>query len=204
MHRVLTRFVLLLFLLTACSVVALADQVPVGFISFDAANAAGTSGQFDITNQTGANSFAPLFPVTSGLTFTITSLTIDFVSGGSTVLNPSNFTADGSGGWLGNNAFTAPILSAALLGTLSPTTGVAVAGLGTETISANFEDATGATGVTMADASGGPLVVGSEIAVIYAGTGGTVVSPVPEPPSALLMGAGLAILIGLGVLTAKR
>jgi hypothetical protein len=191
MYRVFSRTLLLLLTLTVFSAVASADQFPIGLLSFDAANLAGTSGQFDITNQTGPNSFPPSFPVTSSLAFAITSLTVNFTTGSPIVLLAGDFTSDGNGGWLGNNSFTSPILSAILVGTLSPTSGVVVSGVGTETFSAFFTDASGNPSVTVTDATGGPLVLG-DLAVIY---GSTTPTTVPEPGTGVLLGGGIAGLI---------
>ncbi len=199
MHRFFQHSLLLLLTLAVFSVVASADQFGIGLISLDATT--GTSGEFDITNGTGANSFAPFFPVTTSLTFTVTSLTVNFTSGPADVLTASDFTSDGSGGFLGNNSFnlsTNPISSALLVGTLSPTSGVVVSGAGTETISADFEDSSGNPSVSLTDASG-TLALGDN-AIIYAGS--ATVSTTPEPGTVLLMGIGLACVLGL--LTMRR
>jgi hypothetical protein len=201
MFRVLPRLLLLLVILTVFSRVASADQFPIGFISFDAANAALTSGQFDITNQTGPNSIPPFFPVTTPLAFGITSLTVNFVTGSPIVLHAGDFTSDTSGGWLGNNAFTTPILSAVLVGTLSPTAGVVVSGFGTTTISAAFQDGLGNPSVRLTDVTGGPLALG-DVATIYAATGAS--TTVPEPGTSMLLATGLAGLIGSGLLLRRR
>jgi hypothetical protein len=198
MYRVSTRLLLLLLALTVFSAVASATQIPIGFISFDQL-AKSTSGSFDITNQTGGNSFPPFFPVTSSLAFTITSLTVNPTVGPAVVLHAADFASDGLGGWLGNNLFSSPIASALLVGTLSPTTGVVVSGLGTVTISAAFEDAAANPSVALTDPSG-TLVFGDS-AVIYAGTAGT--ARVPEPGTGVLLGGGLAGL-AFGLLMRRR
>src|SRR5271170_3629077 len=69
-----------------------ADQIAVGDLSYDQISANQT--EFDITNLTGLNSFPPDFPITSALTFTITSLVVDFTSGPALVLTGSDFTVE--------------------------------------------------------------------------------------------------------------
>lgn len=195
MHRFLPHSILLLLALAAFSVTASANQIAVGLLSLDATT--GSSGEFDITNGTGTNSFAPFFPVTTSLTFSVTSLTLNFTSGPAVVLTGSNFTSDGSGGWLGLNSFNLvsnPITSAVLVGTISPTTGISVSGSGTENISADFEDGSGHSSVSLTDASGN-LATGDS-AVIYAGPAGATTTT-PEPQTDLLFAAGLACILGL-------
>jgi hypothetical protein len=200
MNRVLPGLLLVLVTLTVFSATTSANEFPVGLLAFD--QVTGTSGEFDITNLTGSGSAAPSFPVTTGLTFTITDLTVNFVSGPPSVLTASNFTSDGFGGWLGNNVFSSSILSAVLVGTLSPTAGVAVSGVGTETISADFEDVSGNPSVTLSNPAG-PLAFG-DLAVIYAGTPGPTPAPVPEPQTSVLLGTALAGLIAIRFLTRWR
>jgi hypothetical protein len=144
--------------------------------------------------------------VTTGLAFNITNLTVNFVSGPPAVLTSSDFTSDGSGGWLGNNVFSSSILSAVLVGTLSPTSGVAVTGMGTQTISAAFEDGSGNPSVTLSDSEEEHLANG-DLAVIYAGPagpGGPPTAPVPEPETGVLLGTPLAGLIAFRFLGGRR
>jgi hypothetical protein len=202
MNRILPGLLLVLVTLTVFSAAASASQIPIGLLAFD--EVTGTSGEFDITNLTGSNSM-PGFPVTTGLTFNITNLTVNFVSGPPTVLTSADFTTDGSGGFLGNNVFSSSILSAVLTGTLSPTAGVAVSGVGTETISAAFEDDSGNPSVTLSDPEG-PLAFG-DLAVIDAGPaspGGPPTAPVPEPETGVLLGTPIAGLIAFRLLTGRR
>ena len=203
MNRILPGLLLVLVTLMLFSAAASATQIPIGLLTFD--EVTGTSGEFDITNLTGSNSM-PGFPVTTGLTFNITNLTVNFVSGPPDVLTSADFTSDGSGGWLGSNVFSSSILSAVLTGTLSPTSGVAVSGVGTETISAAFEDGSGNSSVTLSDPEEEHLAHG-DLAVIYAGPaspGGPPTAPVPEPETGVLVGTPLAGLIAFRFLTGRR
>jgi hypothetical protein len=204
MNRILPGLLLVLVTLTVFSTAASATQIPIGLLTFDQPTE--TSGaEFDITNLTGTNSMTG-FPVTTGLTFNITSLTVNFVSGPPAVLTSADFTSDMNGGFLGNNIFSSSILSAVLVGTLSPTAGVAVSGVGTETISAAFEDGSGNPSVTLSDSEEEHLANG-DLAVIYAGPaspGGPPTAPVPEPGTGVLLGTPLAGLIAFRFLTGRR
>jgi hypothetical protein len=86
--------------LLACSLVASADPtdlIPVGYLSYDVI-VPGASAEFDITNQTGPNSSLDgTWPVVSPVSFNISSLTVDFSDGSSTVFGPSHFTVGPDG-----------------------------------------------------------------------------------------------------------
>src|SRR5271157_3150979 len=105
-----------------------ASPMPIGFLSFDSGNPGATAGVFDIANLTGANDSTfpdTSFPVATPLTFSNILLTVNFLGGGSTVLNSSNFNSDGGGGFTGTSTFDLaafPIASASLTGDLSPQT----------------------------------------------------------------------------------
>jgi len=198
MQRTFARLLLMLLVGGLFSMVASADSLPVGILSLDNPSAP-TSGQFDITNLTGANALLPDFPVTTGLTFVITSLTVTFASGPADVLHAVDFTSDGNGGFTGNTSFnlsTTSIISAILVGTLSPTGAVDVSGGGTIAIEAAMTDKSGTPSVTLTD-GGTPLVPG-DLAVLYATpSGGGGPPPVPEPGILFLLGSGL---MGLSLL----
>lgn len=182
-----------LFLLLSCAAflaaVSSASELPVGFLSLDNTNSAEpTTGQFDITNLTGSSALPPDFPITDLLTFSITSLVIEFDP--STGLSPetltsSDFTSDGFGGFNGDGTFnlaTDPILSVVLTGTFSPTTGLSSVAGGT--ILPDFT-------VTLTDPLG-DLQPG-DFVVIDATTGS---SPpvIPEPAPWVLLGTGAVLL----------
>jgi hypothetical protein len=83
---------------------ASADQTPFGYLSYDV-TVPGMTAAFDITYQTGPNSKPfpdPTWPVATPLP--ITSLTVDFNSGSSTVFGPAYFTLVAGGlSWFGNS-----------------------------------------------------------------------------------------------------
>lgn len=85
--------------LLACSPLASAALIPLGYLSYDV-TVPGLSSQFDITNQTGANSTPfpdSTWPVANPVSFAITSLTVDFSDGSTTVFGPSYFTLEPDG-----------------------------------------------------------------------------------------------------------
>ena len=83
---------------------AQADSIDLGYMSFDVTGS-GTA-QLDIVNLTGPNSVAlgdSSFPVTTGVSFDVTSLSLGFSDGTTKTFGSSYFTtsADGlSPGWL--------------------------------------------------------------------------------------------------------
>ena len=98
MNQRITRPILLLAALAMFSLYASADLIPVGVLMYDMTS--GSTAQFDVTNQTGPNgSIFPdtTFPISSSEHLTITSLTVDFSDGSTTVFGPSYFTLIGDG-----------------------------------------------------------------------------------------------------------
>lgn len=179
MRRLQAVFAILITLLL-CSASCLADQIPIGLISFDQPNA----NVFDITDYTGAGCFSACapsdFPVLTGLTLTGT-LTLNGQCGADCVANvtlgPGGvFTFTGAG-FDPNAIFT----SATFSGTLSPNSAVSVNG------NPNPVFLSGTFSVTLTDASG-ILMPGLDNAVIFATTRS---QAVPEPGAILLFSGGL-------------
>ncbi len=188
MRRSLAPFFLVVLLVgLSLPAAAFADSFAAGVLSFDPATSSLTGpGQFDIQNLTGSASAAPDFPIATSLTFTITSVVLDFSNSTSTTLTASDFNSDGFGGFTGLGSFNTtgigPFVTEAILtGTVSPSS-ASITGGGTVTL-------TGIT-ATLTDLSG-TLQLG-DAAVIYANTGS--VTPTPEPGTLLLLGAGLGVL----------
>jgi hypothetical protein len=185
--------VLALAFVLSSAVGAFASQIPIGYVSWDVPFP-GNSGQFDITNLTGPNSSAPVFPVVSSVSLTDLSLHVDFVTGPASDFGPGYFTLsadglswDGAGIAIGGSN---PLPTHAVLtGKFSPLT-ITLDGGGTTTILDSFTaDIVPSSGRTLGD---------GDLAVIYA-TEGTSTTPVPEPTTMTLIGTGL-----LGVFSRKR
>jgi hypothetical protein len=195
MQRILTRLLFAMLAVGLMSAVAHADNIAVGDLSFDAITS--SSSQFDITNLTGANSFAPDFPIATTLTISVTQVVVDLLGGGTITLPGSDFTVVDAGGDVdctgaGCNLFGDAITSATLTGTLSPTSGLSGLPAGDSGILAGF------TTVITPDpvnCSGGTLLAGCDTAIIYAtgvstggGGGGTVGAPEPGTWGLMLIG----------------
>jgi hypothetical protein len=185
MIRRLPQFLGLLGLMACFGATAYADLYPVGVLSYDLISA--TDDQFDITNGTGTNASLLGFPITTPVTITPTSLTVNFLGGGSAVLPGSDFTVVDAQDDLDCNAAACnlfgslPIISAVLTGTFSPTTGLAGLTPPDTGVLADFT-------ATLTPSSGPVLVAGVDAALITA-TGTAPVSSVPEPGVFGLFGA---------------
>ena len=97
---------LALFSAVVFSTTAYGGALPIGFVSFDPGT--GNTGVFDIVNMTGPNDSTypdTSFPVATSVVFSNLLLTVDFLGGGSTTLNASNFASDGNGGFIGLSQF---------------------------------------------------------------------------------------------------
>src|SRR5580704_15843816 len=91
----LPRLLFSLFVLACFSTIASA-QIGVGLLTYDSITA--SDNEFDVTNLTGSSAFPSFgFPITTPLTFTITSLVVNFTSGPSLTLGASDFTTDAAG-----------------------------------------------------------------------------------------------------------
>ncbi len=156
-----------------------ASFIPIGFLSFDATTS--TTAQFDIANMTGANAFAPDFPVLNPVTLSNLSLLVEFTGGGTQTFTQSDFvlSLDGlsyDGPTVSTGSGIVPI-SATLSGQLSPTS-LNVGSL--VTVAPSFFSAP-LTNV------GGPLQDG-DTSLIFGVTGSTDV-PLPSTLALLLAGA---------------
>jgi len=171
----LPRLLFSLFVLACFSTIASA-QIGVGLLTYDSITA--SDNEFDVTNLTGSSAFPSFgFPITTPLTFTITSLVVNFTSGPSLTLGASDFTTDSSGDEdctvAACNLFGDSITSATLTGTFSPTTGLSGLPAGDTGIEAGFS-------TTLTPSVGPTLVAGLDGTVINA-TGTSGVSSLPEP-----------------------
>jgi hypothetical protein len=191
MRSSLRRTLALVFVFSCLARAASATAIPVGLLSFDENN--GTFA-FNVTNLTGLSAFPPDYPITTPLTITVSALTAD-VDGGGTLTVPGsafetdpfgnvNCTKPGDAGSAGCN-FAAYSLSSALLsGTFSPLSGLTG-------LPPGFVGIQGAFTATLLPSAGATLTVGDfvniEATLVEPETG----SPVPEPPTAILMEIGL-------------
>jgi hypothetical protein len=203
MTRRLPQFFILSAVMAGFAAMASAGAIEVGagILSYDVV--APSDDQFDITNLTGLDALPTDFPITTPLTFTITSLTVNFTSGPALVLPGADFAevdAEDDIDCIAGacNLFGDSITSAVLLGTFSPTTGIAGLPSGTSILPA-FSDPNGDTGSMITPSVGDTLVAGTDLSIISA-TVGTASSTVPEPSAFALAGIGFLLLglVGLG------
>jgi hypothetical protein len=177
MLRRLPQVLSLLFVMTLFGTIASA-QIGVGLLNYDQIITA-SDNEFDITNLTGTSAFPAFgYPITTPLTFTITSLVVNFTTGPSLTLAGSDFTEVDSFDDLdctaaACNLFGDNITSATLTGTFSPTTGLSGLPAGDTGIEAGFT-------TTLTPSSGPTLVAGLDGTTINAiGTSGA--PSLPEP-----------------------
>jgi hypothetical protein len=158
-----------------------ATTYTMGYVAFDVTNP--PLGEVDIANQTGPNSSAPDFPVSTPVSLTNLTVTLDFATGPSETFGPTSgyfsLAPDGLS-YNGQDIFnisTDPVTSAVLSGDFS-TTNISLVGGGTATIGSSF--------TATITPSSGPDLADGDFALITATTG-----HVPEPQTWALLCAGL-------------
>ena len=180
MPRVLRTLLLVATAVGLFSTLALAGEVPIGYMSYDVTGQ--NIAQFDVTNQTGINSstFPDMtWPVTTPVPLTITSLVVTFQSGPPMTFGPSYFT-------LGLDGLS---LDGTPLSTLNPM------------VSATLTGMFGATNLTLND--GSHLTIDPDFTLFLSDPSGTLqdgdfavlygfpASPVPEPATLAVLASGL-------------
>lgn len=184
MHKVLFLFGCALLAVPALT----AATIPVGFVSWDV-TIPGSSGQFDIANETGPNSSGdPTAPVTSELTFSNLNLQIKFTNGSTETLHATDFSLNVFDGL----SWESPVIQ---IGGANPSPEIA-------TLTGAF----GSTALTLFDSSQltiapnftatipdtGTALPDGDLAIINA-TASSAVSP--EPQSISLCSVALALLL---------
>jgi hypothetical protein len=188
LKRTLSYLAVLVFAPTLFSTATFASSLAVGFISYDVTSP-GSTGEFDIVNETGPNSTPfpdTTFPVTTSLNMSSLGLTVHFSDGSTQTFGSSYFTLNPDGlSWDGG---TIPIgganpqpTSATLTGSFSPTSVDLNDGTSTSILS---------TFTASVASSSPPNLQDGDLGIISAttgtGTGGGGGS-VPEPGTWLLM-----------------
>jgi hypothetical protein len=175
----------------------LATTYNMAYVAFDVTNP--PLAEVDIANQTGPNSSAPDFLVSTPVSLNNLSLTLDFATGPSETFDSTSgyFTLAPDGlSYNGQDIFnisTDPVTSAILTGNFSTTT-VSLVGGGTVTIGSTFK-------ATITPSSGTNLADG-DFALITATTStGPPPGITPEPETWALFCAGL---LGFGIYRCSR
>jgi hypothetical protein len=203
-NQIFPRAIIALLALLPFCAIASADQIPFGYLSYDVI-LPGMTAEFDITNQTGPNSTPfpdPTWPVATPVSFTITSLTVDFNDGSSAVFGPAYFTLGSDGlSWFGSSldisGSNAQPTDATLVGTFNASTITLNDGTLWTISPLSFANAAGTGDPEMTDPSG-PCSTGitpgclqdGDLAVIYARAQQTAV---PEPATWTLLATGILL-----------
>ena len=179
--KYLWRMVLTALAFSLTTIPVLADTYNFGTFAFDLSNPTGSttgSTQFDIENLTGPlNNLPPDFPIVTDMTISNLLLAVTFVDGSTKDFAPTQQ-------FLSSDQITQAVLTGTFDQTTITVNGVA----GPVAILANFSAA-----ILPGDPAVNPyLTAGQDLVVITAlGTSG----PVPEPSSAVLLFASLAVAV---------
>lgn len=183
MHRTLEQTLLLLLPMVLLPAVAFAVTVPIGYVAWDV-TIPGTTGEFDIVNETGPNSSGDAtWPVTTSLHLSSLGLTVHFTDGTTSVLGSSYFTlsADGlsfDGGPISIGGANPKPTDATLTGSFSPTT-ITLFDASTLNVSPTFSASIPFRPGGLSDA---------DLQIITATSAGTAV---PEPGTWMLVATGI-------------
>ncbi len=180
MPRILRTLLLVATAVGLFSTLALAGEVPIGYMSYDVTGL--NIAQFDVSNQTGPNSstFPDMtWPVTTPVPLTITNLVVNFQSGPPMTFGPGYFTLAPDGLSLDGTPLSTlnPIVSGTLTG-MFDVTSLTLNDGSHLTIDPNFS-------VSLTDFSG--LLQDGDFAVLY----GFPAGPIPEPATVAVLGSGL-------------
>ncbi len=194
MPRLLSHIVFFLLIPLLLATPGVCDTVNIGLISFDVLIPGSTTpgvNVFDISNFTGDPLLAgfalpPDFPVLDFLTFLSSSLTL--TGSGSPLVIPLGDLGPGALSPTDPVQFpdTSVFTGAVFTATLSQTSFLLADG-------STFVAGSPAISATVLPSSGPSLVAGTDFAVLTVSS----LSNIPEPNNALLLGAFLAILIGV-------
>lgn len=195
MQNAISRFFFTTLTIGVFSATAYSSTVDVGTAAFNVTNS--PLAEVDLVNLTGVNS-NPDFPITTAVSFSNLTLTVDFQTGSpetfgsssgyftSDSLNPFNF--DGADIF---NTSSDPVTQVTVTGDFSPTS-VTITGMtGVQTITSTFS-------ATITDSSG--VLGDGDFALITTSTGGVTPPPPPPPPPPTTPEPGTYMLLGIGFL----